>query len=175
MHVGGGLVTGARRAGLGRRSVGSRACSRRKSTPMRSATRAARASSRSTKAGRRTRTVRLDVVRLPQSQLRGAPRTSPSGLTTASTARTWASRSFRDAAPAVRLQDQRARQLPEGQEISSGPLKANGVTLKAYGSLWPVWEIDQHTISANRGSRTAVDFDEPPNEAPQGRRCPAGL
>ncbi len=45
-------------------------------------------------------------------------------------------------------------------------LKANGVTLKAYGSLWPVWEIDEHTISANRGSRTAVDFDEPPNEAP---------
>jgi hypothetical protein len=46
-------------------------------------------------------------------------------------------------------------------------LKANGVTLKAYGSLWPVWEIDQHTISANRGSRTAIDFDEPPNEAPR--------
>jgi hypothetical protein len=46
-------------------------------------------------------------------------------------------------------------------------LKANGTTLKAYGSLWPVWEIDQHTISANRGSRTAVDFDEPPNEAPR--------
>ncbi len=44
---------------------------------------------------------------------------------------------------------------------------ANGVTLKAYGSLWPVWEIDQHTISANRGSRTAVDFDEPRNEAPR--------
>lgn len=45
-------------------------------------------------------------------------------------------------------------------------LKANGVTLKAFGCLWPVWEIDQNTISANRGSRTAVDFDEPPNEAP---------
>jgi hypothetical protein len=30
-----------------------------------------------------------------------------------------------------------------------------------------VWEIDQHTISANRGSRTAVDFDEPPNQAPR--------
>jgi hypothetical protein len=45
-------------------------------------------------------------------------------------------------------------------------VKANGTELKAYGSLWPVWEIDQHTISANRGSRTAVDFDEPPNEAP---------
>jgi hypothetical protein len=46
-------------------------------------------------------------------------------------------------------------------------VKANGVTLRAYGSLWPVWEIDQNTISANRGSRTAVDFDEPPNEAPR--------
>jgi hypothetical protein len=46
-------------------------------------------------------------------------------------------------------------------------IKANGVTLKAYGCLWPVWEIDANTISANRGSRTAIDFDEPPNEAPQ--------
>jgi hypothetical protein len=45
-------------------------------------------------------------------------------------------------------------------------VKANGTTLKAFGSLWPVWEIDQHTISANRGSRTAVDFDEPSNQAP---------
>jgi hypothetical protein len=46
-------------------------------------------------------------------------------------------------------------------------LKANGVTLKAFGCLWPVWEIDANTISANRGSRTAIDFDEPPNEAPR--------
>ena len=46
-------------------------------------------------------------------------------------------------------------------------LKANGVTLRAYGSLWPVWEIDANTISANRGSRTAIDFDEPPNEPPK--------
>jgi hypothetical protein len=46
-------------------------------------------------------------------------------------------------------------------------LKAHGVTLRAFGCLWPVWEIDQHTISANRGSRTAVDFDEPPNEPPK--------
>ncbi len=46
-------------------------------------------------------------------------------------------------------------------------IKANGVTLKAFGCLWPAWEIDQHTISANRGSRTAVDFDQPPNEAPK--------
>jgi hypothetical protein len=46
-------------------------------------------------------------------------------------------------------------------------LKANGVALKAYGSLWPVWEVDYNTISANRGSRTAIDFDEPPNMPPQ--------
>lgn len=46
-------------------------------------------------------------------------------------------------------------------------LKANGVTLKAFGSVWPVWELDQNTISANRGSRTAIDFDEPPNAAPR--------
>lgn len=46
-------------------------------------------------------------------------------------------------------------------------LKANGVTLKAFGSAWPVWELDQNTISANRGSRTAIDFDEPPNAAPR--------
>ena len=44
---------------------------------------------------------------------------------------------------------------------------ANGVTQKAYGSLWPVWQVDQSTISANRGSRTAIDFDEPPNAAPK--------
>src|SRR5262245_49741243 len=43
----------------------------------------------------------------------------------------------------------------------------NGVTQKAFGSLWPVWEVDQSTISANRGSRTAIDFDEPPNAAPR--------
>ncbi len=53
-------------------------------------------------------------------------------------------------------------------------VKANGVTQRAYGSLWPVWEIDQHTISANRGSRTAVDFDEPPNEAPRVVDAPQG-
>lgn len=43
---------------------------------------------------------------------------------------------------------------------------AYGSTLTAYGSLWPVWEIDDHTISANRMRRTAVDFDEPGNEPP---------
>jgi hypothetical protein len=54
-------------------------------------------------------------------------------------------------------------------------LKANGVTLKAFGSLWPVWEIDQNTISANRGSRTAIDFDEPPNAAPRVVNPPQAL
>lgn len=52
-------------------------------------------------------------------------------------------------------------------------LKANGVTLKAFGCLWPVWEIDQNTISANRGSRTAIDFDEPPNAPPSIVDAPA--
>jgi len=50
---------------------------------------------------------------------------------------------------------------------------ANGVTQKAYGSLWPVWEVDQGTISANRGSRTAIDFDEPPNAPPRVINPPA--
>ena len=54
-------------------------------------------------------------------------------------------------------------------------LKANGTTLKAFGSLWPVWEIDQNTISANRGSRTAIDFDEPPNAAPRVVNAPPPL
>jgi hypothetical protein len=54
-------------------------------------------------------------------------------------------------------------------------LTVNGTTLKAFGSLWPVWEIDAHTISANRGSRTAVDFDEPPNEAPRIVDAPTDL
>ncbi len=30
---------------------------------------------------------------------------------------------------------------------------ANGSTLKAFGSLWPVWEIDEQTMSANNGGR----------------------
>jgi hypothetical protein len=36
-----------------------------------------------------------------------------------------------------------------------------------------VWEVDQSTISANRGSRTAIDFDEPPNAAPRVVNPPA--
>ncbi len=43
---------------------------------------------------------------------------------------------------------------------------ANGTTLKAYGSLWPVWEIDEHTMSANNGGRTARTFGEPVNLPP---------
>jgi len=43
---------------------------------------------------------------------------------------------------------------------------ANGTTLKAFGSLWPVWEIDEYTMSANNGGRTARTFGEPVNQAP---------
>jgi hypothetical protein len=43
---------------------------------------------------------------------------------------------------------------------------ANGTTLKAYGSLWPVWEIDEQTMSANNGGRTARTFGEPVNRPP---------
>ncbi len=45
-------------------------------------------------------------------------------------------------------------------------LTANGTTLKAYGSLWPVWEIDEQTMSANNGGRTARTFGEPVNLPP---------
>ena len=43
---------------------------------------------------------------------------------------------------------------------------ANGMTLKAFGSLWPVWEIDEQTMSANNGGRTARTFGEPTNVPP---------
>jgi hypothetical protein len=42
----------------------------------------------------------------------------------------------------------------------------NGTTLKAFGSLWPVWEIDEQTMSANNGGRTARTFGEPVNLPP---------
>jgi hypothetical protein len=45
-------------------------------------------------------------------------------------------------------------------------LTAHGITLKAFGSLWPVWEIDEYTMSANNGGRTARTFGEPVNLAP---------
>ena len=45
-------------------------------------------------------------------------------------------------------------------------LAANGTTLKAFGSLWPVWEIDEQTMSANNGGRTARTFGEPVNNPP---------
>lgn len=43
----------------------------------------------------------------------------------------------------------------------------HGTTLKAFGSLWPVWEIDEQTMSANNGGRTARTFGEPGNRAPE--------
>jgi hypothetical protein len=43
---------------------------------------------------------------------------------------------------------------------------ANGTTLRAFGSLWPVWEIDAQTMSANNGGRTARTFGEPVNLPP---------
>ena len=53
-------------------------------------------------------------------------------------------------------------------------LTANGTTLKAFGSLWPVWEIDEQTMSANNGGRTARTFGEPVNLAPSiGSQLPA--
>jgi len=45
-------------------------------------------------------------------------------------------------------------------------ITANGTTLKAFGSLWPVWEIDEYTMSANNGGRTARTFGEPVNTPP---------
>ena len=45
-------------------------------------------------------------------------------------------------------------------------LTANGTTLNAFGSLWPVWEIDEQTMSANNGGRTARTFGEPVNLPP---------
>lgn len=46
-------------------------------------------------------------------------------------------------------------------------VNVNGQALKAYGSLWPVWEIDDKIMSANNGGRTARLFGEPPNVAPR--------
>ena len=46
-------------------------------------------------------------------------------------------------------------------------VNVNGTTLKAYGSLWPVWEIDEKIMSANNGGRTARLDGEPPNLAPK--------
>jgi hypothetical protein len=43
----------------------------------------------------------------------------------------------------------------------------NGVTLKAYGSLWPVWEVDEKIMSSDNGGRTARAFGEPENKAPK--------
>jgi uncharacterized membrane protein YgcG len=43
----------------------------------------------------------------------------------------------------------------------------NGTTLKAYGSLWPVWEVDEKIMSSDNGGRTARAFGEPENQAPK--------
>jgi hypothetical protein len=43
----------------------------------------------------------------------------------------------------------------------------NGTTLKAYGSLWPVWEVDEKIMSSDNGGRTARAFGEPDNKAPK--------
>ena len=46
-------------------------------------------------------------------------------------------------------------------------VSANGVTLKAYGSLWPVWEVDEKIMSSDNGGRTARAYGEPENKAPK--------
>ena len=46
-------------------------------------------------------------------------------------------------------------------------VNVNGTSLKAFGSLWPVWEIDEQTMSANNGGRTARTFGEPVNFPPK--------
>jgi len=43
----------------------------------------------------------------------------------------------------------------------------NGTTLKAYGSLWPVWEVDEKIMSSDNGGRTARAYGEPENKSPK--------
>jgi hypothetical protein len=43
----------------------------------------------------------------------------------------------------------------------------NGTTLKAYGSLWPVWEVDERIMSSDNGGRTQRPFGEPENHGPK--------
>jgi hypothetical protein len=43
----------------------------------------------------------------------------------------------------------------------------NGTTLKAFGSLWPVWEVDEKIMSSDNGGRTARAYGEPENKAPK--------
>ena len=42
----------------------------------------------------------------------------------------------------------------------------NGTTLKAYGSLWPVWEVDEKIMSSDNGGRTQRAYGEPENKSP---------
>jgi len=58
-------------------------------------------------------------------------------------------------------------------------LTANGTTLKAVGSLWPVWLVNGDVISANRGAYRDTDPDSvnnPPTitEAPKDATVPLG-
>jgi hypothetical protein len=43
----------------------------------------------------------------------------------------------------------------------------NGTSLKAYGSLWPVWEVDEKIMSSDNGGRTQRAYGEPENKAPK--------
>jgi len=54
----------------------------------------------------------------------------------------------------VGLQSHRARRLAEDKDVV-WTVTLHGVTLKAYGSLWPVWEVDEKIMSSDNGGRTA--------------------
>jgi len=45
-------------------------------------------------------------------------------------------------------------------------VNVNGTTLKAFGSLWPVWEVDEKIMSSDNGGRTQRAFGEPENKSP---------
>ena len=46
-------------------------------------------------------------------------------------------------------------------------VNVNGTALKAYGSLWPVWEVDEKIMSSDNGGRTARLSSEPENKSPK--------
>jgi hypothetical protein len=46
-------------------------------------------------------------------------------------------------------------------------VNVNGTALKAYGSLWPVWEVDEKIMSSDNGGRTARAYGEPENKTPK--------
>jgi hypothetical protein len=43
----------------------------------------------------------------------------------------------------------------------------NGTSLKAFGSLWPVWEVDERIMSSDNGGRTQRPYGEPENHSPK--------